>query len=678
METKLWGLKNEFNSKKEILENARTILKKEFIGIDKPIDAVIDNINSWFMLSNLQERPFIINLWGLTGVGKTSLITRLVELIDYENNFFRFDLGHKKGKNSLNSSINELCEYKLEKPVIIALDEFQHARTLEGNERGIHEKEDENRVLWDLIDAGKIQHQIYKVGVWRIKDHINICTRLLANDIEVENGKIVKGWKKYKKEFTRIEEKGKLLIPTYLYANIIDLVGDKLKIKLRSELEEVLMQLDGNESIEFLKKVISISSKPVERDFSKSLIFVLGNLDEAYSMSNNYSIDISADEFYKASLKITVSKIKNALQTRFRHEQISRLGNIHIIYPALSRRAYETIIKNEIDLISKKIFDLTQINILFKASIIDLVYDEGVYPTQGVRPVLTTINHLLRNRITSFLAVILNTNSKANKIDVHFIDKQFLKCDYILNDEILHSEKNDISSELKKFNLNKKDDLQSITAVHESGHAILSSVLLKTIPKYVFSNTIEDTVNGFVFSEFKWKYISKKEIILRTAMFLGGMAAEELIFGKDNVTSGCGSDLKQATNFVLNMLKQEGLGSSKLSHMPISVHTNLFISSYKSLEKEATELINNAYALALETLTKEKKLLLEVSNYLSEHTFLKEADLEDFINTYSSKKIAFIKDGSHLFYRNHLKQLYQQDYDVNAILEGSQICLNKK
>ena len=70
-------LKEEFNSKKEVLENARMILKKEFIGIDKPIDAVIDNINSWFMLSNIQERPFIINLWGLTGVGKTSLITSL-------------------------------------------------------------------------------------------------------------------------------------------------------------------------------------------------------------------------------------------------------------------------------------------------------------------------------------------------------------------------------------------------------------------------------------------------------------------------------------------------------------------------------------------------------------------------------------------------------------------------
>jgi cell division protease FtsH len=77
MVPKLLELQNEFESKKEILKNARIILKTEFIGIDKPIDAIIDAINSWFMLSTIQERPFIINLWGLTGVGKTPILIRV-------------------------------------------------------------------------------------------------------------------------------------------------------------------------------------------------------------------------------------------------------------------------------------------------------------------------------------------------------------------------------------------------------------------------------------------------------------------------------------------------------------------------------------------------------------------------------------------------------------------------
>lgn len=678
MKPKLWKLKEEFNSKKEILENARTILKKEFIGIDKPIDSIIDNINSWFMLSNIQERPFIINLWGLTGVGKTSLITRLVELIDYKSHFFRFDLGHKKGNHSLTRSINELCEHKLEKPVIIALDEFQHARTIEGAGVAKREKEDENRVLWDLIDAGKIQHSIWRYGIWSMKENLAIYNRLLQAGIKVEKGKVVKGWEKCIEEYRGLDVKEKFFIPKYIYGDILDLAGDELNIKLKSELEDVLSKLNGKDSIHFLRKVVSYASKPIERDFSKALIFVLGNIDEAYSMSDNYTVDISADEFHKASLKITVSKIKNALQTRFRHEQISRLGNIHVIYPALSKKAYEGIIKNEITSISEKLYQLTQIHLTFKSSIIDLIYDEGVYPTQGVRPVLTTINHIIRNRITSFLALILNTNSKANHIDVAFVEKQFLECNYKINDEIIHTEKIDISSELKKYNLNKKDDLQCITAVHESGHAILSAVLLKTLPKYIFSNTIEDQVNGFVFSEFKWKYISKKEIILRVAMYLGGMAAEEIIFGKDNITSGCGSDLKQATNFVMQMFKKEGLGTSKLSHEPISTYTNLFVSSYRKIENEATALINQAYKIALETLTKEKKLLLEISNHLSENTFLKDTDLEVFIHRYSSDKIEFITDGSNLFYRKHLKQLYQEENEMDLDTSISQICLNKE
>src|SRR5690606_19938081 len=49
-------------------------------------------------------------------------------------------------------------------------------------------------------------------------------------------------------------------------------------------------------------------------DLSKSLIFVLGNLDEAYGMSRNLNPDISADEFHEATSRITIADIKRALK----------------------------------------------------------------------------------------------------------------------------------------------------------------------------------------------------------------------------------------------------------------------------------------------------------------------------------------------------------------------------
>ncbi len=119
------------------------------------------------------------------------------------------------------------------------------------------------------------------------------------------------------------------------------------------------------ETIEFLKKVFIVAKRPSVRNYSKSLIFVLGNIDEAYTMSNNFSADMDADEFHKESLKITILKIKNALKEMFRAEQVSRLGNIHIIYPALNRHAYLKIIQNELKKVASNLGSFTGLNIEF-------------------------------------------------------------------------------------------------------------------------------------------------------------------------------------------------------------------------------------------------------------------------------------------------------------------------
>ena len=76
-----------------VLNKAKLTLKNEFAGIDDVIDEVIHLIEPWFLFPESQFKPNIINLWGMTGVGKTALVTRLVELLDFQNSFVRFDIG---------------------------------------------------------------------------------------------------------------------------------------------------------------------------------------------------------------------------------------------------------------------------------------------------------------------------------------------------------------------------------------------------------------------------------------------------------------------------------------------------------------------------------------------------------------------------------------------------------
>src|SRR5690606_25678358 len=105
-----------------------------------------------------------------------------------------------------------------------------------------------------------------------------------------------------------------------------------------------------------------------------------------------------------------------------------------------------------------------------------------------------------------------------------------------------------------------KDDLQAITAVHESGHAIISAILLKVVPEHVYSITTEQDANGFIYTKFPWNYLSKREIVCRVALFLGGHVAEELIYGEEYITAGSSSDILYATNLLSSMFKMHGMG----------------------------------------------------------------------------------------------------------------------
>lgn len=57
-------------TKEKLIDNAVATLKKEFVGIDKQIDSIMDNLRTWFLFPELQSRPLVISIWGLTGTGR--------------------------------------------------------------------------------------------------------------------------------------------------------------------------------------------------------------------------------------------------------------------------------------------------------------------------------------------------------------------------------------------------------------------------------------------------------------------------------------------------------------------------------------------------------------------------------------------------------------------------------
>lgn len=673
-------IKKEFSHKQELLENAKTILKSEFIGIDGTIDEILSNVSSWYFLSDIQDRPVIINLWGLTGVGKTSLIKRLVELIDFEHRYFRFDLGVKEGSYSFRESLSELCENKDDSPLIIALDEFQHSRTLEQVGLGLKEiNNDENRMIWELIDSGKVQYIDWMRGIWNFEEYLFKLEKLLNAGVEVKEGLVTKGKNLYRKELDESYEKGKPLrfISEDYYSNILEYAGEEMNLSLLKDVEKLLMTFTGRGSLLYLNKILKIAKKPTERNFSKALIFVLGNLDEAYNMSGNFSADVDADDFHKQSLKITVPDIKQALKSRFRNEQIARLGNIHIIYPAFSKTTYLTIIKNELNKVCSSLESKLSLEISYDNSIIDLVYSEGVYPTQGARPIFTTIHQIFKSRMSFFLTELITQNIEANHLKFSS-NKNRLVCTYLLSTKIVLENDCLITTTLHDLRKSKKDDMQAIVAVHESGHVILSSLLLKTLPQVVYSITANANTKGETFIEKAWEYTSRKEILQRVAVQLGGYVAEELIFGKENLTTGASGDIASMFEYLSTLYKNQGMGKSPILYgMPQSQDENNY-HQYEEIEDEIKEVVLSAYELAKNTLQKENKLLLALSDKLSDTRMLKKNEIKCLIEKYGVSDFEFITDGSNLFYRSHLKKAVAQNTERLMGNYFEPISLNKK
>ena len=445
-------------------------------------------------------------------------------------------------------------------------------------------------------------------------------------------------------------------IPEEFHMTIFELYDDYFT--LASEVTTELKGMNGAQTLKFLKEVILHSMATKYLDCSQSLIFIVGNLDEAYKMAHNFDTDISANEFHEQSLKITLPQIKSALKIRFRSEQIARLGNNHIIYPALDEKSYYRLIELELLKVKKEVGSQFRINLEFDESVSQLLYREGVYPTQGTRPLFSSIHQVINTQIPKIVYHLLQVKEPIHSVKMDCEGKMMNFRFYTDEIDVYHFQERMVLS-LEKLRKNKKDEIQAICAVHESGHAILSSVLLKCIPELIYSSTSGTEKRGFVFTKLRWDYISKRELINRVATLLGGYAAEKLVFGDENLTNGSESDIEKATHLVCDLLKNCGMGSLPAAFQVEDIKTNMMINDPEhEINNQAKEIIKAGLVRAEETLVIQKKLLLKMSEYLAENRCMQKDQITAMVteNVVGMQPTDFEKKGESNFYRKLLKQ----------------------
>ena len=104
------------------------------------------------------------------------------------------------------------------------------------------------------------------------------------------------------------------------------------------------------------------------------------------------------------------------------------------------------------------------------------------------------------------------------------------------------------------------EEEKMLTAYHEAGHAIVGLNVPAGIPVHKATIIPRGRAMGMVKflpegDRYSMKY---KEFTSQLAVAMGGRVAEEITFGKDNITSGASSDIQQATKMAKAMVTQLG------------------------------------------------------------------------------------------------------------------------
>ncbi len=119
-----------------------------------------------------------------------------------------------------------------------------------------------------------------------------------------------------------------------------------------------------------------------------------------------------------------------------------------------------------------------------------------------------------------------------------------------------------MGAERKSLVMTEEEKL--LTAYHEGGHAIVALNVKATDPVHKATIIPRGRALGMVMQlpERDKLSMSLEQMTSRLAIMMGGRVAEELVFGRERVTSGAASDIEQATKLARMMVTRWGLSEA--------------------------------------------------------------------------------------------------------------------
>ncbi|XP_039685017.1 ATP-dependent zinc metalloprotease FTSH 4, mitochondrial [Medicago truncatula] len=173
------------------------------------------------------------------------------------------------------------------------------------------------------------------------------------------------------------------------------------------------------------------------------------------------------------------------------------------------------------------------------------------------------------------------------------------------------------------------------TAFHEGGHALVAIHTDGALPVYKATIVPRGNALGMV-SQLPDKDMtsySRKQMLANLDVCMGGLVAEELVFGENELTSGSSSDLSKATNVARQMVTEFGMSNEvgRVTHNYYDDGRSMSSETRLLIEKEVKKLLDRAYKNAKTIITTHEKELHALANALMEHETLTGSQIKELL-----------------------------------------------
>ncbi|HEV3185801.1 MAG TPA: ATP-dependent zinc metalloprotease FtsH [Xanthobacteraceae bacterium] len=190
------------------------------------------------------------------------------------------------------------------------------------------------------------------------------------------------------------------------------------------------------------------------------------------------------------------------------------------------------------------------------------------------------------------------------------------------------------------------EEEKQLTAYHEGGHAIVALNVKATDPVHKATIIPRGRALGMVMQlpERDKLSMSREQMTSRLAIMMGGRVAEELVFGREKVTSGAASDIEQATRLARMMVTRWGL-SDELGAVAygenqeevflgysVARQQNISEATVQKIDGEIKRLVEAGFAEAQHILTEKRADLEVLAKGLLEYETLSGDEIKDLLD----------------------------------------------